>query len=200
MKSSYVLVVVVLFCGNALAGGATKMSHTMEVANKDVGGTTGMTIHDGLVVKPKMVISKGSYYAKGVASISPNGHEDLGDGIDITPLGWTKSFLDETVSVDVGYSYYNITPLRNTTGDLHAIYASADFLMDNTVRPFVDLEMAFGKDPDVLEGGFVYKFGLHVGPLAFSAGGHDGAYGFDSKHISFKRLGISKDVKVGGVS
>jgi len=178
-------------------------------ANAYIGCVPGSTAYDGSVYQGDLEIDFKIYetifYLELWNSYSPHdgANKDWGDEIDY--ITGVKKKIGE-FSFDLSYMYYNFANLKNTEGDLHAIYLNMDFQEIMGIIPYVTIEGDIPQDKDVLEGGMMYRAGMKYSPKFFgqpidmdlSIGGHDGAYGTRKEIVSSVRgvLSTTVDFKI----
>lgn len=176
--------------------------------NKYVGATDGQVYFNKPVIHGSLLVSHEptGIYVELWSSYSPKGgfNSDEGDEVDPFRLGIEHEISGLTI--DAGYSYYNLHNLKHTAGDLHALYINVDFPKIYKVTPYINLEADIPTDREILEGGFLYKAGLkyilnlgHPIDLNLSVSGHDGAYGAEPELISSDNLKVSSTFAVLGV-
>ena len=201
------LVAMMLFAG--LAGAEEKapaFTGSVDVGwyNQYMDEVSGATNFNKPVIQPSVTVShKSGVYLNLWNSYSPKGgfNSDFGDEADVS-LGLEKEF--GKFKFDAGYSYVNLQNLRNTEGDLHAVYLYLDGPAVLGITPFVMTELDIPVDREILEGGFLYRVGVKSSvsiaeqPLEFSlsAGGHDGVYGLRPELVSSGRATLSTTISV----
>jgi len=209
-----VLIAVFVFCSTAVWAvekGEKEKILTGELGfsfyNKYVGCTDGQVYFNKPVVQGSLLVSHEptGIYAEIWSSYSPTGgwNSDFGDEIDFS-VGIEREIIGLTI--DAGYSYYNLHNLKHIAGDLHALHLNVDFPSTYYVTPYVGLEVDIPTNKEILEGGFLYKAGLkhtlkvgHPVDIDLSVSGHDGAFGAEPELISSGNLKISSTFAVLGV-
>ncbi|PIT90238.1 MAG: hypothetical protein COU22_03260 [Candidatus Komeilibacteria bacterium CG10_big_fil_rev_8_21_14_0_10_41_13] len=156
----------------------------LDYANKYLAGISGMKVYSTDVLQPSLTILPGWKYldfniAGTVwASYSyPKWNEDFGDEVDIT-LTFSRQVND--LQFGLNASYYNLFDLETTKGDLTDLTWFFE-RSAGSITNYLKLELAMGMDPEILEGGFLYRAGLILNmPLDFtfdvSVAGHNGAF------------------------
>ncbi len=176
-----------------------------------IGGVNGMTLYDHSVFQQSLTLSDtlSGLYIKLWSSYSPKGgfNSDFGDEIDYI-IGIYRTFYDGKLGIDMGYAFYNLYDVKNTEGDLHAIYLNVNLPEVYKIKPYLSVEADIPEDKEIMEGGLIYqagaKYDLNLPEslkgqklnLNLSFGGHDGAYGTRPEIISFARIGIATVFKV----
>lgn len=206
-----ILVVVAVLCGSvaiALAEESEKEKiltgyFNTGIYNKYV--CSGALLFNHMVIQPALgiVYEPWAVYAEKWFSYSPKGglNSDPGDESDGT-VGWTPEY--KGFKFDVGYSYFNLVSLKNTTGDLHDFYANLSAPAVYGVTPSVNLDFNVPQDKDILEGGVIWAFNLEVEPEIFgqkvniigTAVGHDGAYGAEPELVSSLNLRLATTIAI----
>lgn len=199
-----VLVAAAIFCSSAAVAVAGEKEKILTgyvntgIFNKYV--CSGALFHDHAVIQPAVGITYEplGLYAEAWGSYSPKDgwDSDAGDEMDYT-IGWAPEY--KGFKFDVGYSYFNLVSLKNTTGDLHDFYASIATLAVYGITPSVTFDFNIPQDRDVLEGGVIYSIGLEneqkiAGQLIdikITAVGHDGACGAEPELVSSLNLRLA---------
>ena len=175
-----------------------------------IGGVNEKTVHDHSVFQQSLAFTDipSGLYLKLWSSYSPKGGWNSGSGDEIDYIaGIYRTFYDGKLGIDLGYAFYNLYDVKNTEGDLHAVYLTVDLPEIHRIKPYLSVEGDIPEDKDVLEGGFTYKVGVkydfslpkslagQILNLDLSAGGHDGAYGKRPEIVSFGRLSVATTLK-----
>ena len=166
-----------------------------------ISGMHGLTIHDHPVLQQSIALNDNpsGLYVKVWSSYSPKGgiNSDFGDELEYI-AGIAMNF--GRVGVDVGYAFYNLYDIKNTEGDLHAVYLNLDLPKIYKAKPYITIEGNIPEDKDVLEGGVMWKAGIKRNikllNLNLSVGGHDGTYGKKPEPISFVKLNIAAPFQI----
>lgn len=207
-----VAVAIFVFCSTAVWAEESEKEKILtgelgfSFYNKYVGATDGQVYFNKPAVQGSLLVSHkpSGIYAEIWSSYGPSSgwNSDFGDEIDFS-VGIEREIA--SLTIDVGYSYYNLHNLKHTAGDLHALYINVDFPEIYKVTPYVNLEADIPTDKEVLEGGFLYKVGLkhilnlgHPVDLNLSVSGHDGAFGAEPELISSGNLKISSTFEIWG--
>lgn len=204
MKKLVILVAVMVLCCSvavAMAGEKEKILTgyiNTSIFNKYV--CRGAIFYDHPVIQPAVGIAYEplGLYAEVWGSYSPRGgwNSDAGDEIDYT-IGWAPEY--KGFKFDMGYSYFNLISLKNTTGDLHDFYFNVAAPAVYGITPSVNFDFNLPQDKDVLEGGVVYSLNLEAEqkiagqPIAIkvTAVGHDGIYGAKPETVSSLNLRLA---------
>jgi hypothetical protein len=199
------LVVLAVFApAQSQAEGDVKLSFNSAIKSSYVGGQVPVRIYEGSVAQNSVTASrKGTYAFLWVSSPLDGGwNQNYGSEID---LGFGHDFaLSQSWRLDVGYTYYNLTPLENTKGDLHALSAQI-YATAGSVRPFLRLEQDVPQNPSVLPGGFSYKLGANWSDpsgiqIQGALFGHGRLFGSPAEALSAGRLDVSKGFESDGIS
>lgn len=198
-----ILVAVAIFCSSAAVWAGEKEKILTGYINTGIFNKyvcSGALFHDHAVIQPAVGITYEplGLYAEAWGSYSPKGgwDSDAGDEIDYT-IGWAPEIGG--FKFDVGYSYFNLVSLKNTTGDLHDFYASIATPAVYGITPSVTFDFNLPQDRDVLEGGVIYSLNLEAGQkvagqlidIKITAVGHDGAYGAEPELVSSLNLRLA---------
>lgn len=93
-----------------------------------------------------------------------------------------------------------------TKGDVHNFYSTVEFReVVDKLTPYLSLELDLPVKKEILEGGFMYRFGGkypvkisdQIIDIDLSFAGHDGIYGYRPEKISSARLTLSTLLKMG---
>lgn len=212
-KFSVIVVSILMFLISAIfaqaEGVRLKTNLDFGYSSHFVGGLSGFTIYDHSVFQQSITLTDNpsGLYLKLWSSYSPRGgiNSDFGDEVDYI-IGIYKTL--HGIGFDVGYVFYNLYDMKNTKGDLHAVYLTVDLPEIRKIKLYISVENDIPTDKEVLEGGFVYKvsakynFNLpkslnnQVLNFNLSVGGHDGVYGMKPEKLSFARLDIITTFKI----
>lgn len=197
------LFVVSVFPAFAKEGAIVTGYFNTGIFNKYV--CSGALLHEHTVIQPAIGIAYEpfGFYAEVWGSYSSRGgwDSDAGDEIDYT-IGWTPEY--KGFKFDVGYSYFNLVGLKNTTGDIHDFFVSVTAPAIYGITPSVNLDFNLPQDKHILEGGVVYALNLEVEPEIFgqavnikgTAVGHDGVYGAEPELVSSLNLRLATTIAI----
>lgn len=203
-----VLVVATLFFSvNSNAAEELKFSVALDAAyySNYVGEISGNVSYDNPVFQQSVTFTHNSsgIYAQIWNSYSPKdgANSDFGDELDYI-VGISKEIKGFTV--DAGYAFYDLHKIGHIEGDLHAIYLNVDAPEIHSVIPYLQLEVDYPTDREILEGGVLYRAGLkhfvkiveQAIDLDLSIAGNDGAYGYVPDLISSGKLKVSTTFNV----
>jgi len=199
-----ILVAVAIFCSSVVVAVAGEKEKILTgyvntgIFSKYV--CSGVLLHDYAVIQPAIgiVYNPLGIYAEAWGSYSPKGgwNSDAGDEIDYT-IGWAPEY--KGFKFDIGYAYFNLVSLKNTTGDLHDFYIGISAPAVYGIAPSVNFDFNLPQNQHMLEGGVIYAFNLEVEPkiagqpinIKGTAVGHDGACGAKPETISSLNLRLA---------
>ncbi len=204
MKKMFaVLVAIFVFCSSTAvwaeeeAGQKTfSISGELGSFTPYIGEYTGEKLSNGMVGQPSLTLTHNSsgLYVGALGYITRTGVDE----VDIY-LGYASELAG--FKLDAGYSFCNIT---DTNGDLHAFYIGAEspeIIAGVSLTGYLEADIPV--DKEILEGGWIWKFGAKKSvPIAeqsvefrLEAGGNDGIYGYEPELVSFARGTISTEVE-----
>lgn len=210
-KTSLVMLFAILisffYATISVASEEPKFSVALDAAyySSYVGEISGNVSHDNPVFQQSVTLThnlSGIYVQVWNSYSHKDGaNSDFGDELDYI-VGISKEIKGFTV--DAGYAFYDLYKIGHTEGDLHAIYLNVDAPEVYSVVPYIQIEIDYPTDKDVLEGGVLYRVGLkHSVKIAkqaidlnLSIAGNDGAYGHVPDLISSGKLVISTTFNV----
>ena len=196
-------VLIIFYCVTiSVASEEPQFSVNMGIAyySRYVSEINGNVVYDSPVSQQSVTLTHNSsgIYAEVWNSYSPKdgANSDFGDELDYS-IGISKEVKGFTV--DAGYAFYDLYKIGHVEGDLHAIYLNVDALEIHSVVPYIQVEIDFPTDEDILEGGVMYRVGVRRSieiakqPVDFdlSVAGNNGAYGYKPDLLSTGKLGIS---------
>ncbi|OGD61122.1 hypothetical protein A3A71_00800 [Candidatus Berkelbacteria bacterium RIFCSPLOWO2_01_FULL_50_28] len=204
MKNTTISLLVAVVTAQSWAQDSLQVSYKSVLKSSYVGGQTGMRLHDGPVTQNSATFArKGMYAYIWVCSpLDTRWNSDYGSEID---LGFGHDFaLKNGWRVDVGYAYYNVIPLENMRGDLHAISAHV-YQTRGVIRSFARLEQDVAQNPSILPGGFTYKLGVNwsASPelrAELALLGHGRVYGISAETVSAGTCSLTLNRKLNGLS
>lgn len=169
-----------------------------------LGSFTGSVIYSSPVVQSSLTLEHRGLYLTAWGSYSASGgwSSDYGDELDLI-IGYTQTFADRKLTIDVGYMYEDLVGIGNSSGNLHGLYCSLT-RTSGKFQPFVSLLYEHPTDKDVLPGALLYRFGvkrtIRVKGQPVNAKltifGHAEAYGLSHEPISAATVSLASDVKL----